>query len=230
MDIHKPKPFHSWREFFKEYGIIVLGVMTALAGEQVVEALRWRSEVAEARESIDKQAAKQLFAASERIDSEKCEHRQLDRLAEIVSQNGRTPQVWRSATVPFRSWNTSSWTAATASGAVAHMPPDLRGVYAAHFNLVEVIRALNLQEFVLASDLDSLRAPTVLSDTARDRLASDIARMQGLNQMQALGARQMVDHLHGIGVEMSADEQAALKKEAAEPCLMPDEAETPKLR
>jgi hypothetical protein len=32
MDIHKPKPWHGVREFLKEYVIIVVGVLTALAG------------------------------------------------------------------------------------------------------------------------------------------------------------------------------------------------------
>ncbi len=45
MDIHKPKPFHGLREFLKEYGIIVLGVLTALFLEQAVEWLHWRHEV-----------------------------------------------------------------------------------------------------------------------------------------------------------------------------------------
>lgn len=227
MDIHKPKPFHGWREFLKEYGIIVLGVMTALGGEQIVDSFRWHGEVVEARESLDKQAADQLFAASERIDSEPCERRQLERLADIVNRNGRTPQVWRSATLPFRSWNTSSWTAATASGAVAHMSPDLRDVYAAHFGMVEILRGLNQQELLLSSDLDSLRAPATLSDTTRDRLASDIARLQGLNKMQAIGARQMAGRLQGLGVKLSAGQQAKLKDAAAEPCLMPDQPEPP---
>lgn len=31
MDIHKPKPWHGVREFLKEYLIIVVGVLTALA-------------------------------------------------------------------------------------------------------------------------------------------------------------------------------------------------------
>jgi hypothetical protein len=34
MDLHKPKPWHSFREFLKEYLIIVVRVLTALAGEQ----------------------------------------------------------------------------------------------------------------------------------------------------------------------------------------------------
>ena len=52
MDIHKPHPFHGWREFLKEYGIIVLGVLTALAGEQTVETLHHRSEAREMTEKL----------------------------------------------------------------------------------------------------------------------------------------------------------------------------------
>ena len=42
MDIHKPKPWHGLREFLKEYLIIVVGVLTALAAEAGVEWLHWR--------------------------------------------------------------------------------------------------------------------------------------------------------------------------------------------
>jgi hypothetical protein len=38
MAIHKPKSWTGWREFLKEYLIIVVGVLTALGGEQMVEA------------------------------------------------------------------------------------------------------------------------------------------------------------------------------------------------
>jgi len=36
MEFHKPKPIHIWHEFLKEYAIIVIGVLTALAAEQAV--------------------------------------------------------------------------------------------------------------------------------------------------------------------------------------------------
>ena len=36
MDLRKPKPWHSLREFLKEYLIIVIGVLTALGAEQAV--------------------------------------------------------------------------------------------------------------------------------------------------------------------------------------------------
>ena len=31
MEVHKAKPIHRWRDVLKEWGIIVLGVLTALA-------------------------------------------------------------------------------------------------------------------------------------------------------------------------------------------------------
>jgi len=52
MDLHKPKPWHGLREFLKEYLIIVVGVLTALGGEQVVEWLHQRTELREARAAL----------------------------------------------------------------------------------------------------------------------------------------------------------------------------------
>ena len=52
MDIHKPKPWHSVREFLKEYAIVVVGVLTALGAEQAVEQLHWAHEVRSARAAL----------------------------------------------------------------------------------------------------------------------------------------------------------------------------------
>ncbi len=51
MHIHKPKALHGWREFLGEIGVIVCGVLIAIALDQTVEALHHRSE---AREMIRK--------------------------------------------------------------------------------------------------------------------------------------------------------------------------------
>ncbi|HTK72654.1 MAG TPA: hypothetical protein VL331_09175 [Croceibacterium sp.] len=48
MHIHLPKPLHGWREFIGEVGIIVIGVLIALAAEQAIEALHHRSQVHDA--------------------------------------------------------------------------------------------------------------------------------------------------------------------------------------
>lgn len=51
MHIHKPKPLHGLSEFLGEIGVIVCGVLIAIALDQAVEALRHHGE---AREMIRK--------------------------------------------------------------------------------------------------------------------------------------------------------------------------------
>ena len=48
MHVHLPKPLHGWREFVGEVGIIVLGVLLALAAEQAVEAWHWHKKIRDA--------------------------------------------------------------------------------------------------------------------------------------------------------------------------------------
>ena len=84
MDVHKPKPVHTWREFLKEYAIIVLGVITALAAEQAVEWLHWRHEVELGRNAI----AGEITAHNEwyrfRVAIAPCIERRMDETGAIL--------------------------------------------------------------------------------------------------------------------------------------------------
>ena len=53
MDIHRPKPWRGWREYLKEVGTIVLGVLIALGAEQTVAYVNHRAGEAEARAAIE---------------------------------------------------------------------------------------------------------------------------------------------------------------------------------
>ena len=57
MDIHKHKSWHGPGEFFREYLIIVVGVLTALGGEQAVEWMHRQGELAETREALGEEIA-----------------------------------------------------------------------------------------------------------------------------------------------------------------------------
>jgi hypothetical protein len=65
---HAPKPFHGWREFLKEYAIIVLGVLTALALDQGVQWLQWRQKADQTRSRLieDLAASERAAVASTR--------------------------------------------------------------------------------------------------------------------------------------------------------------------
>ncbi|HTC83769.1 MAG TPA: hypothetical protein VK683_05410, partial [Rhizomicrobium sp.] len=66
MEIHKPKPVHSWREFLLELGTITLGVGIALAAEQTVEWFHWRDKTNYATDQIQHELAVSMYFSMER--------------------------------------------------------------------------------------------------------------------------------------------------------------------
>src|ERR1700712_2606131 len=85
MDIHKPKPWHSLREFLKEYVIIVVGVLTALAAEQGVEWLRWQHEARAGREHLREEIRFDERVYAHRRDVASCVRRNLSTLKLVVA-------------------------------------------------------------------------------------------------------------------------------------------------
>jgi hypothetical protein len=124
MDIHKPKPFHNWREFLKEYGIIVLGVLTALGLEQAVHAFHERQRVHEAIEALDAEIREGLASAQIVTDMQDCQRQQLEALSDAVGKGDQTRvrtllaqgDIYR--VVPF---NNTAWTSALASDVSNHI-------------------------------------------------------------------------------------------------------------
>jgi hypothetical protein len=105
LDIHKPKPVHNAREFLSEILIIVIGVMIALAGEQVVEALHERAVSSEARENINGEIGRDLDIFRRRSTVQPCIDKRLRQIDYLLTSTplgaqlprplwiGR-PQIW----------------------------------------------------------------------------------------------------------------------------------------
>src|SRR3954453_4810285 len=55
-----PRPLHGWREFSYEIVIVVIGVLLALAGAQLLDTIRTRSEVASFREAVNHELGRDL--------------------------------------------------------------------------------------------------------------------------------------------------------------------------
>jgi hypothetical protein len=92
VEIHKPKPVHSWREFLKEYAIIVLGVLTALAAEQVVESLRHSADVREMTQKLREESQANLDVIDYDISSTKGAVVALNQAVDALS-GGTAPQL-----------------------------------------------------------------------------------------------------------------------------------------
>src|SRR5689334_2469230 len=124
MDIHKPKPWHSFREFLKEYLIIVVGVLTALAAEAGVEALHWRHQVELAHQSLAFDLKRVMAWSSAEDEAAPCVGARLDEIERALDKaqaSGRMPELGR---VPFRGrgpWVLRSWSMVTYGQTLAHM-------------------------------------------------------------------------------------------------------------
>jgi len=127
MDIHKPKPVHSFKAFLGEIGVVVLGISIALTAEAGIEALHWRAQIREAHEALATDLAQVIKNASERDAFSACVGRHLDRWADMVEEaarTGRIPPQGAMHRAPPRLWLVNSWDGLVAAGIAPHLPRD----------------------------------------------------------------------------------------------------------
>ncbi len=128
MQFHLPKPMHGWRAFTGEVGIIVVGVLIALAAQQVVETLHWRSEVAGYRSAVRREVALDLGTYRFRMNENGCVKARLDELDRWLGswRAGRPAALAAPISTPASlSLQTSVW-AGRDPNVMAHMPDQER--------------------------------------------------------------------------------------------------------
>ena len=138
MDIHKPKPWHSLREFLKEYVIIVVGVLTALAAEQGVEWAHWRHVVAEERAVLNRNLQGNDYAMRYRVWIEPCVQRRLADLDELFHRHARGEPlriVGKIGRPNYILGGTRALDLTVADGSLAHMPLDEKARYMGAFSV-----------------------------------------------------------------------------------------------
>jgi hypothetical protein len=177
MDVHKPKPFHNWREFLKEYAIIVVGVLTALFADQAVQSIDWQHKVDAAIADMDNELGvadgPQAYA---RLAIHDCLTTRLSVLRQAVERGDRiqSRMIIDSLGLPNRTYDSLAREAATASDVASHMPPQRMLQYRAPYEVVPEMDRLADRELI---DLGHLRAlPAVGGQLeTREKLAENDA-------------------------------------------------------
>jgi hypothetical protein len=159
MDIHKPKPWRGVREFLKEYVIIVVGVLTALAAEQAAEALRHRVEAAEAREAIRAEVVADITRIEQRDFAHDCVTARLDeidRLIDAPAPDGRIRGPNWIGRPPRYGVEAARWEAASQSGRVSLLPPAWQSRFGGLYTTLRYHYDLNNAEQQTWSRLNGL--------------------------------------------------------------------------
>lgn len=150
MEIHKPKPVHSWGELAREVGVIVIGIVIALLGEQGVEALHWSQKAEAVRASLDRELSGDLAFAAEQQTGKVCAARYLDALqTAIVHNDAKAANALHDLGPPFdtQPWQSDAWDVALAEQIADHLDRKDLANYGIAFRRVSTERELQFQIF-----------------------------------------------------------------------------------
>jgi hypothetical protein len=185
MDIHKPKSWHGVREFLKEYGIIVLGVLTALAFEQMVEALHWRHEVETERRALLGEVQVNLNALLFRQSEQPCIDRRLAEITEVFRRQSHGEPLGLHAPVSRpQPWeeSTGSWQIAVADQALSHMPLAEKLKFSDAFSSFDAFNAMREREDEAWRNLSLLDQAPNLTPADWAKLHDDYAVAKGVSE------------------------------------------------
>ncbi len=216
MHFHLPKPLHGWREFAGEVGIIVLGVLIALGAEQLVETLHWRTEVADARQALDREVAYNLGAIAKRQEEGPCINRRLREIRELLTALGPgtspgrraplgQPQLWRP--------RTNAWQAAMAGQVAERMPLATRVGYAQLYDGFQWYAQKAADETDAWSVLGELDDPGVLSSADLANVRQARSRAQVAADKMDANLPRFVAAARSFGIQPAAVEEAKLTAE-----------------
>ena len=158
MEVHKPKLVANWRELLKEWGIIVLGVLTALLAQQAVESLNWRQKVGTAIADMNNElGAGDGPQAYARMAMQDCIAARLDAVRAAIEKGdrGQSRKLIDNFWLPKGTYDSLAREAATASDVASHMPHQTMLQYRITYEVVPDMDRLADKEL---ADLAHLRA------------------------------------------------------------------------
>lgn len=127
MRLSLPKPLRGWRAFAGEVGIIVLGVLIALAAQETVEDLRKNEDAREARALIREELATYMGRLESRWEVRGCVTNRLGEIQTLLDKVAEGGPIDRPAWVgrpQFWTLLTARWDAASQAGRAALIPPS----------------------------------------------------------------------------------------------------------
>jgi hypothetical protein len=158
MELHKPKLVQNWRELIREWGIIVLGVLTALLAEQAVQSLEWHHKVnaavADMNNELSRGDGPQSYA---RLAMHDCIAMRLNGLRVAVERGDRSDsrKLIDAFWLPKRTYDSLAREAATASDVSSHMPHERMLQYRIAYEMIPDMQRLADKEL---ADVGHLRA------------------------------------------------------------------------
>ncbi|WP_155263747.1 hypothetical protein [Sphingomonas segetis] len=153
--------FSDWRDFAREYAIIVLGVLTALFAQQAVQSFDWKQKVQAALDDMDQELSNgdgpQAYV---RLAIYQCLDDRLRQIRGLTEADDRAAvrQAIARIDLPLRTYNSFAREAANSADIAAHMPADRMFEYRIVYSLMPELDDLHRKELDDLAHLRSLPA------------------------------------------------------------------------
>jgi hypothetical protein len=227
MDIHKPKPWHSVREFLKEYLIIVVGVLTALAAEQAVQNLHWQKKLAETRVQIRAEMSDNVMNDYMWLVAAPCLDQELDSLTDRVwaaRRTGTFEPLPAPYAPPLRMFRSDAWLNARSLQVSDHLSPEETRLYSTAYFMPSEMKETVIQLHLAAAALEPLRRRLDrVTPAEADQLLAQIGRARELQARMHLAA--VLTVVVSGGLKVSAPQKqmavtAALERQVRGACAL----------
>jgi hypothetical protein len=196
--------FNDWREFFREFIIIALGVLTALAAQSVVEDFTWRQKVGTALADMDNELSvgdgPQAYV---RLAIDKCVTSRFDAIRQAAERGDRAQsrRLIEGLWLPRRTYDYLAREAATASDVASHMPADRMLQYRIAYEVVPNMNRLAEKEISDFGHLSALPRTGGPLETAEKLATNDaIEALRADNDEMTREARFLLIHLKRLGL------------------------------
>ena len=215
---HIPKPLHGWREFAGEVGIIVLGVVIALAFEQLADTWQWQHKIGRAEAAMRIELADDNGPqAYGRMLIGRCLDMQIVRIHDGA---GRVPtaqlRAWTLAYAPpFRTWDTQAWQTVLGSDVGSHMGPERLILWSSPYRVLSALTDENKRERQLSIQLQESVPPTGDPSPADLQTIRQLAaQLRGVNGGFYRASELVLTRSQAVGAQLPDRTKAALLKEA----------------
>jgi len=197
-----PKPLHGWRAFAGEVGIIVLGVLIALGGQEVAQNFQQRSDARDADRAIRGELELNMAKLRSRQEKMACVVHRIDELQALIDSAGAPGAIKTPSWVgrpQFWTMQMARWQATSQAGRAALLRADDLALYGGMYAYMANVNAAMADEQEDWAKLRSLEHLQRLTPEMAFQLNSTLQQARYINWRMNVWTTQLqslFDRLH----------------------------------
>ena len=212
------RPLHGWREFIHEIVIVVIGVLLALAGAQVVENFRQQAELRDAEDAMRSELRDDdLPQAFTRAAIYDCYSGQLDAVEKALASGERAKflALAKDYRPVYRTWDDEAWKAALASQVLVNSGSKRMIGWSTPYILIAIAGQTAKQESdELAKLWAGLSGQGPISAAQQDQLFQVISVLRNYNREMSVSSLIFISMAGHRGLTLTPERKQALLAEA----------------